>query len=97
MFPHERAKVADRDRCQDSPKIARREYRIWGVLKPDSFTDFVQIADALEEIPWAVLDACRRLIKSKRAVAGTGPMKHSFKKVTQVRREIQTSSLRRSL
>jgi hypothetical protein len=57
------------------------EDRVWGVLKSDAFTDFVQVADALEEIPWAILDACRRLVKAKRAVPGTGPMKSSFKKL----------------
>ena len=57
------------------------EERVWRVLKPDVFTDFVQIADALEEIPWAVLDACRHLVKAKRVVAGVGPMKTSFRKI----------------
>jgi Family of unknown function (DUF6527) len=54
--------------------------RVWAVLKLDAFADFVQIADALEEIPWAVLDACRQLVKEHRAVAGCGPMKSAFRK-----------------
>jgi hypothetical protein len=71
---------------EETEEILQLEERVWGVLKVDSFTDFVQIADALDEIPWAVLDACRHLVKEKRAVAGTGPMKSSFKKVVPARR-----------
>jgi hypothetical protein len=71
---------------EDTQEKRQLEERVWGVLKRDSFTDFVQIADALEEIPWAVLDACRHLVKEKRAVAGGGPMKSSFKKVDPLRR-----------
>jgi len=57
------------------------EERVWAVLKPDALTDFVEIADALDEIPWAVLDVCRRLVRAKRAVAGNGSLKTSFKRV----------------
>jgi hypothetical protein len=66
---------------EESQEKRRLKERVLGVLKPDAFTDFVQIADALEEIPWAILDACRRLVEEKRALAGRGPMKSSFKKV----------------
>lgn len=59
----------------------RLDERVWGMLKPDYFTDFVQIADVLKEIPWAVLDACRQLVKEGRAQAGSGPMKTSFKRI----------------
>lgn len=65
----------------ETQEMHELEERVWGVLKPDVFTDFVHIADALEEIPWAVLDTCRHLVKAKRAVAGIGPMKSSFRKV----------------
>ncbi|MHB8526186.1 MAG: DUF6527 family protein [Candidatus Acidiferrales bacterium] len=65
----------------DLPLERGLEDRVWSVLKPDALTGFVEIADALEEIPWAVLDACRRLVRAKRAVAGTGSMKTSFKRV----------------
>lgn len=57
------------------------EERVWRTLKSNAFTDFVQVADSLAEIPWDVLDVCRRLVKEKRAIAGTGPMKSCFKKV----------------
>jgi hypothetical protein len=78
--------IFDTTEEEDSQETRQLEERIWGVLKPDSFTEFVQIADALDEIPWAVLDACRHLVKEKRAVAGSGPMKSSFKKVIPARR-----------
>jgi hypothetical protein len=65
---------------RDVPEERQLEHRVWAVLKPDALTDFVVVADALGEIPWAVLDACRRLVKAKRAVAGVGSMKTSFKR-----------------
>ena len=71
---------------EDTQEKRQLEERVWGVLKSDVFTDFVQIADALEEIPWAVLDACRHLVKQKRALAGSGPMKSSFKKFNPLQR-----------
>jgi hypothetical protein len=64
----------------DLPLERGLEDRVLGVLKRDALTGFVEIADALEEIPWAVLDACRRLVRAKRAVAGSGSMKTSFKR-----------------
>lgn len=64
-----------------SPPIEKQlEDRVWAVLKPDALTGFVEIADGLGEIPWAVMDACKRLVKSKRAVAGKGSLKTSFKR-----------------
>lgn len=56
------------------------EERVWRTLRPDALTDFVQIADVLTEIPWAVLDACRGLVRSGRAAAGEGSMKNSFRR-----------------
>lgn len=65
---------------EDTQEKRELEERVWAVLKPDVFTDFVQIADALGEIPWAVLDACRRLVEGNRAFAGGGSMKNSFRR-----------------
>lgn len=78
--------VFDTAEQEDSQETRRLEERVWGVLKPDSFTDFVQLADALDEIPWAVLDACRHLVREERAVAGTDPMKSTFKRIGSRRR-----------
>jgi len=72
--------VFDVEEEQESLEKRQLEERVLGLLKPDSFTDFVQLADALDEIPWAVLDACKKLVKEKRAVAGSGELKSSFKR-----------------
>lgn len=69
------------DEEAESQETVQLEERAWSILKPNQFIDFVQIADALEEIPWAVLDACRRLVTKNRAVGGSGSMKSSFKKI----------------
>jgi len=66
---------------EDTEESQQLMERVWATLKPDAFTGFEQIADSLDEIPWAVLDACRHLVKEQRAVAGSGTMKTSFKKV----------------
>lgn len=63
------------------PEESELEERVWGVLKPDVLTDFVVLADSLGEIPWAVLEACRRLVKSGRVVAGDGLLRTSFKRI----------------
>lgn len=69
--------VEEEKHREEMPQLKER---VWTFLKPSVFTDFVQIADSLGEIPWAVLDACRKLVSEKRATAGTGTMKSSFKK-----------------
>jgi len=76
--------VIEMEAEEETQEKRRLEERVCAVLKPDAFTDFVQIADALEEIPWAVLDACRHLVKQRRALAGIGPMKSAFKKVATI-------------
>lgn len=63
------------------PQEKELEDRVWSVLKPDVLTDFVVLADSMGKIPWAVLDACRRLVKMGRAVAGDGPLRTSFKRI----------------
>ena len=65
----------------DAEDERRLEERVWAVLKPHVYLDYVEIADSLDEIPWAVLDVCRRLAKENRAVEGTGPTKAAFRRV----------------
>jgi hypothetical protein len=48
-------------------------------LRMDALLSFVEVADLLDEIPWAVLRACRRLVSAQRAIAGDGPLRSSFK------------------
>ncbi len=71
---------------RDTQELQLLKDRVFGVLKPDAFSDFVHIADALDEIPWAVLEVCRHLVNEHRAVAGSGSMQSSFKKVDLPRR-----------
>ena len=76
--------VYEMEEGEDTEEKRQLRERVWKVLRPDAFTEFVQIADSLDEIPWAVLDACRHLVKEKRAIAGSGAMKSSFKKIVLV-------------
>jgi len=71
--------VFDAEETEVSPD-KQLEERVWAMLKPNVLTGFLEIADGLGEIPWAVLDACGKLVKEKRAVAGTGSLKTSFKR-----------------
>ena len=63
------------------PDDKELEERVWSVLKPDMLTDFVVLADSLGAIPWAVLEACKRLVRNRRAAAGEGLLKSSFKRI----------------
>jgi hypothetical protein len=56
------------------------EARVWAVMKPNNLIAYVDIADSLREIPWAVLRACKRLVRTKRAVEGRGELKNFFKR-----------------
>jgi uncharacterized protein DUF6527 len=55
------------------------EDRIEAYLKPDAMASYVDIADALQHIPWSVLCACRRLVKQHRAIEGVGELETCFK------------------
>lgn len=80
--------------ADETPEKRRLEERVWGVLKSDGFIDFVQTDDALGEIPWVVLDVCRQLAKKKRALAGSGPLRSSFKKIVFAKHGIWESDAR---
>lgn len=78
--------VSDIETAEDVEERYQLKERVWGVLKPDVFIDFVQVADSLGEIPWAVLDTCRQLVKERRATSGVGEMKSSFRKLVSRRK-----------
>jgi hypothetical protein len=65
----------------DASEERQLEERVLRVLKSEALTGFVEVADALDEIPWAVLDACRRLVSSKRAEEGPGSLRTSFRRL----------------
>jgi len=39
---------------------------------------FVELADELDEVPWDVLDACRRLVRDKTLEEGWGKERGTF-------------------
>ncbi|MBZ9852078.1 hypothetical protein LB565_29300 [Mesorhizobium sp. CA14] len=45
----------------------------------DELVSFVDIAAALDEVPWSVLDACRSLVDGGRAIEGAEPNRASFR------------------
>ncbi|MER8537286.1 DUF6527 family protein [Mesorhizobium sp. M1005] len=58
----------------------------------DELASFVDIAAAVDEVPWSVLDACRSLVKSGIAVEGTGAERSSFRLASD---SVQTSRARK--
>ncbi len=70
------------DMKSDALEDEQLEERILGVLKPDALTGFIELADALGEIPWAVLDACNRLVRAKKAEEGPGSLRTSFRRLS---------------
>lgn len=65
----------------DIPLGTELEDRVWAVLRPDALIGFVEIADTLDEIPWAVLQVCRRLVEAKRSVEGSGSLRNFFGRI----------------
>lgn len=45
-----------------------------------NFRSYVDIAQAIDEVPWAVLVACQRLARQGVAEAGTGKQRDSFRR-----------------
>lgn len=48
-------------------------------LRADEFQSPFQIALDLDEIPWAVAQACQELVRDRKAEEGTGKMKHHYR------------------
>lgn len=51
--------------------------RIW---PPRAMTAYVEVADALQEIPWDVLDACRQLVRKGVLVEGRQEQRGHFQR-----------------
>lgn len=49
------------------------------LLRPRTFVSYADVADALLEIPWDVLQACRELVREGTVVEGRGEQRGSFK------------------
>jgi hypothetical protein len=69
----------DYDGADDSGQDPLLERRIRAVLG-GTFASYVSIADDLDEVPWAVLAACRRLTETGEAKEGTGKARGTFSK-----------------
>lgn len=67
-----------RDLTPNERKLDAKVYRLLLVDRPRSF---VELADELHEIPWDVLDACRRLRKQGQAIEGSGNALGQFKRI----------------
>lgn len=50
-------------------------------MRTDKFLSFVEIADSINEIPWAVSDACHQLVKKKNAIEGEGQARNCFRRI----------------
>ena len=55
------------------------ERRILEVLDATTLTHFTAIAGRLDELPWDVARACRRLLEKKRLVCGAGKDSQSYR------------------
>ena len=56
---------------------------VLGCLRADEFQSAFQIALDLDEIPWAVAQACQKLVRERKAEEGTGEMKHHYRRVRE--------------
>jgi hypothetical protein len=67
----------------DAPDDTESEVLLTAVerkLSPSGFSRFVDIADALGEIPWDILSVCRQLVRLGRAVEGLEEQRGKFRK-----------------
>lgn len=63
---------------QELSALAQRVIAKWPAT---GFVRFPDAADALGELPWDVLDACRLLVKNGILVEGAGPMRGAFRRL----------------
>jgi hypothetical protein len=54
------------------------EGAVYNRLHENEFIGFVELADSLKEIPWTVLEACRRLVRANKALEAGDPRKGAF-------------------
>ena len=62
----------------DVELLAKRLMEVW---PPQGFVSYVQVADAIHEIPWDVEDACQWLVKKEKLVEGAGDYRGWFQRV----------------
>lgn len=59
-------------------EFEERRQRIMSLLVSRERASFVELADELDEVPWDVLDACRRLVRDKTLEEGWGKERGTF-------------------
>ncbi len=57
------------------------EDSVYAELPDEWFINYEQIAEKLDIIPWEVLQACRQLVKKRRAVADKWPRSGMYRKI----------------
>lgn len=75
LFRHDYDEVASPTRQEE---IGALSAVVFERLPPFGFVSYLPIADALNEIPWDVLDACRALVRAGRAREGSGNQRGTF-------------------
>lgn len=71
---------SDYDRFWEDQAFEKLRDVVLERLPTSEMVHFADIADALGELPWDVLRACRELVKKKLGVEGTGKKRQHFKR-----------------
>lgn len=64
----------------DSPDVETSSDRVLAAFGSNHWTSYVTVADSMGEIPWDVLEICRRLARNGLLVEGTATLKGSFQR-----------------
>jgi len=56
------------------------EDQVYGALADDYFINYEEIAEKLDLIPWETLQACRQLVKQRKAVADKSPLRNMYRR-----------------
>jgi hypothetical protein len=72
------------DDSEDWRVSSELEETVYSALATDCFIKFEQIAEQLGLVPWEVLQACRQLAKSGKAVADIWPRSGMYRRVVGV-------------
>jgi hypothetical protein len=63
---------------RDSLDLATLSRRVLDVWPSGRLVSYVEVADALQEIPWDVLEACRNLVRGGSLLEGAGEQRGTF-------------------
>jgi Family of unknown function (DUF6527) len=57
------------------------EEKVYAALPHDYFVNYEEIAERLDLIPWAALQACRQLVRQDKAVADKWPCRNNYRRI----------------